>query len=168
MRDYRMARVLAHREGEDGCFLSADLTESYCRTCTRAVRTFELTAALPDAAPGEAARLCVTDEVTAADPSFVKCFNIPCQTAPRICGNTAVIGNGTGRVELRVLSPSDAVLTAVGGAGRQFMTENANYPPREPFHAELGWGRLEITPGAARETDVFRVEFRIFEKAEEE
>lgn len=164
MRDYRMARVLEHREGPDGCFLSADLSEAYAPSCARVRRTFDL--AVSPAADGERARLCVTDEVTAFDESYAKCFNVQCQTAPGIDGRTATIRNGRGRVEIRVLSPEDAVLTAVGGEGRQFFTDGTNYPPTDPFHAELGWGRLEITPGAARETDVFRVEFRIFEEAE--
>ncbi len=163
-RDYRMARVLSDGERQDGCTLEGDLSEAYVHTCTRVNRRFDLTAD----ADGKTAKLTVTDTVDARESDYQKRFLVQCQTEPTVKGRTAVIENGAGRVEIRVLSPEDAVITAGGGAGRQFGDDGTNSPPTEPFHAERGWGRLEISPAQARIHDVFRVEFSVSRKDAEE
>ena len=52
--------------------------------------------------------------------------------------------------------------TAIGGEGRQYFCDGSNYPPpEEHYDAELGWGRVCISPAAHALTDRFRVEMEI-------
>ena len=51
-----------------------------------------------------------------------------------------------------------AVITAVGGEGRQFICGGRNYPPDEEHPAELGWGEVRICPPTAAVYDRFVVE----------
>lgn len=153
-RDYRMATVLEHRESPEEIFLRGDLSEAYTHACTRVVRTMRF-------APGEGGfgRFTVTDEVEAKSPDYRKTFHLRCQHPPIIEGNTITLCNAAGTALVcRVLEPRDAVITAVGGEGRQFICGGRNYPPDEEHPAELGWGEVRICPPTAAVYDRFVVE----------
>lgn len=150
---YLMAHVLSHSESDSGCELSGDLTPAYFHSCKRVVRQMRYDAV--------SRTVTVRDEVTALSPEYKKTFHMHCQTEPEIKGNTIIFTNGAGKAVCRVLSPENAVITKVGGEGRQFLIDGVNYPPKPPFVAEEGWGEVKISPAEQSLTDVFVVEIRI-------
>lgn len=68
-----------------------------------------------------------------------------------------------GRLFLRALSPSDAVISVLGGPDGEYQSADddgtivgGNHEPMTAaMHAYLGWGRIEIRPGARRTYDTF-------------
>jgi hypothetical protein len=64
----------------------------------------------------------------------------------------------SGKLHCTTLLPADARLEYIGGEGREFWVDGRNQPAeiRELDRViEPGDGRLEVTPGAPRTTDVF-------------
>ena len=151
--EYRMARVLSHRESDDGCDLCGDLTPAYAHTCARVVRAMRY--------DHPARTLTVTDEVTSFDPAAVKTLHLHCQKEPVVQGNTVIFENGGRRAVCRVLSPAAVTITAVGGEGREFLIDGENFPPKPPYVAEAGWGQVLITAAGQTEKTVFRLEISL-------
>ena len=111
---------------------------------------------------GQHGTLEVCDEVTAKRPDYEKSFLLHCLRPPVIEGNTVTLFSEGGRLVCRVIEPKNAVITAIGGEGRQYFCDGSNYPPpEEHYDAELGWGRVCISPAAHALTDRFRVEMEI-------
>ena len=151
--EYRMAHVLSHQESADGCQLVGDLTPAYAHTCARVVRAMTY--------DHPARTLTVTDEVTSFDPAAVKTLHLHCLTEPRINGNTVTFENGGHRAVCRVVSPAAVRISAVGGEGREFMTDGENFAPQPPYTAEAGWGQVRITAAEQTEKTVFRLAFTV-------
>ena len=80
------------------------------------------------------------------------------QTEPRIDGRTVTVKNGPATAVVRVLSPADAVIRAVGGPGREFVSEGVNYPPERPNFSEAGWGRIEVVSESDEPERVIEIE----------
>ena len=60
----------------------------------------------------------------------------------------------------RTMLPADAILTKIGGQGKQFWADGRNWPLPEGYRTPdttelLGQWRMEVSPGAAREDDMF-------------
>lgn len=150
--DYRMAYVISHTENEDGCEITGDLTPAYRYTCSRVVRTMSYS--------HKEHMLSVKDEITALDLQNTKTLHLHCQTEPEIRGNTIVIKNKGFMAVCKVISPSNAIIDAVGGEGRQFEVNGENFPPTPPYNAEEGWGEVRISPADMNLTDVFLIEIK--------
>jgi hypothetical protein len=107
----------------------------------------------------------VCDEITALDPAYEKAFLLHSSRPPVIEGNTVTLTSEGGRLICRILEPSDARITVIGGEGAAFVTDGVNYPtPADHYDAELGWGRVVISPAHPARTDRFRVEMEIADK----
>lgn len=150
---YLMAKVLSHEESETGCMLSGDLSPAYVHSCSSVIRTMSYDA--------ETRKVTVKDEVTALKPEYKKTFHIHCQSEPEIKGNTVVFENKGHKAVCRVISPENAVITKVGGDGKQFLAGGVNYPPEPPYIAEEGWGEVKISPRDQSLSDLFLIEFDI-------
>lgn len=153
----RMAYVLAHEESEGGCSLKVDLSPAYCHSCESVVRTMVF-----DANAGEKGILTVTDEVTSIKPESKKTFNLHCLVEPRIENGEIIIENGEGKLVCRVLS-EDCEIALVGGKDRGFMAGDVNFEPIDVGDAEIGWGRIEISPKKEGKTHKITVEMEIMD-----
>lgn len=156
---YLMAQDINHRESEEELMLRGDLTPAYAHTCERVARTMRF---FPNR--GEHGVLEVCDEITAKSPDYQKAFLLHCHRPPVINGNTVTLtSEGGGRLICRVIEPRDAVITAIGGEGMEFFCDGVSYPPPEERydHAELGWGRVAVSPATPALTDRFLVEMEI-------
>lgn len=157
---YLMARDITHSESPDALTLAADLTPAYAHTCEKVTRRM---AFYPNR--GERGLFEVCDEITALDPAYEKAFLLHSSRPPVIEGNTVTLTSEGGRLICRILEPSDARITVIGGEGAAFVTDGVNYPtPADHYDAELGWGRVVISPAHPARTDRFRVEMEIADK----
>ncbi len=102
----------------------------------------------------------IFDRVEATDASYRKDWLLHTAHQPAIVDKTVRADHGKGRLLCRTLLPADAVITAVGGPGREFWAAGQNWDivsgGLKPENlALMGQWRVEVTPGAPREQDVF-------------
>ena len=102
----------------------------------------------------------VCDRVTSTQAEFQKRWLLHTAREPRLEGKMFSAVQGEGRILCRTIFPEDATLVAIGGPGKEFWTDGRNWPLpqrwRRPRNMELmGKWRVEVSPGAARKTDVF-------------
>jgi hypothetical protein len=101
----------------------------------------------------------VLDRVESTKPGFVKKFLLHTVTEPRVRGNTAVAENAGGRLTSVTLLPEHPKIERIGGSGREYWVDGANYPFETtrtlgPAFTTGSW-RLEISPDAPRLRDTF-------------
>ena len=102
----------------------------------------------------------VFDRVVATDPKYRKDWLIHTACEPQIVGRTIRADHGRGRMFCRTLLPADAVFTAVGGPGKEFLAAGKNWSIeatglRPEQLAMMGQWRVEVTPGSGRAEDLF-------------
>jgi len=151
--NYKMAEVVSHTEGDDGCTLTVDMSKAYSHSCESAVRSMSFDAA--------SMTLTVTDDVVSKDPESVKTVHLHCQTEPRIDGDRIEFENSGHRAVAYVREPAGAVIEAVGGEDRQFLAGGINYPPKPPYVAEEGWGQVTVTSPGHKKNERFVLEILI-------
>lgn len=156
---YRMATVLSHRESESLCEIVGDMTEAYCHTCEKVVRTMRW-----EPLRGAYGTLTVHDRVDCKSEQFIRAFHLHCQSAPTVEDRTVRIENDTHRLICRVLLPEDAKIESIGGEGRQFDVDGVNYDTPDKENTEAGWGQVVITDTAKGTHTEFLVEMEIVPK----
>jgi heparin/heparan-sulfate lyase len=102
----------------------------------------------------------VFDRVQTTDASYRKDWLLHTADKPVISDRTIRADQGDGRMYCRTLLPADAVLTPVGGPGKEFFAAGQNWDivsgGLKPENlALMGQWRVEVTPGAPRKQDVF-------------
>jgi len=102
----------------------------------------------------------IFDRVNATDPSYQKQWLLHTAREPVIEGQTIRATHGEGALLCRTLLPDDAVLEPVGGPGKEFWAAGKNWDIETGKLGEdaldiMGRWRVEISPGAPREDDVF-------------
>jgi heparin/heparan-sulfate lyase len=102
----------------------------------------------------------IFDRVQTADASYRKDWLLHTAHQPTIEGRRIRADHGQGRLFCRTLLPEDAVLTPVGGPGKEFWAAGKNWDIvtkglKPEDLAMMGQWRVEISPGTARKTDVF-------------
>jgi len=148
--EYRAAFVLSHSESDDGCSMEIDLTPAYRHSCASVTRRMEYDAV---------ARVFRLRDAVRPLKKGARCAGLlHVQTEPRIDGRTVTVKNGPATAVVRVLSPADAVIRAVGGPGREFVSEGVNYPPERPNFSEAGWGRIEVVSESDEPERVIEIE----------
>ena len=152
----RMAHVLCHTEGEDGCSMKVDLSPAYAYSCESYVREMVF-----DGKRGQHGVLTVRDELVSKKRESVKAFNIHCLTEPRIEGDAVIIENGGGKLVCRIANREAYNVELVGGEGKGFLAGGINFEPVNAGPAEIGWGRISITPKEQSLADSFTVEMEI-------
>ena len=157
--DYRMAKVLSHTESDTVCEIIGDMTEAYFRTCKSAVRrmTWE-----PE--KGEYGTLTVSDSIDSLSDEYVKAFHIHCQHEPKVDGRVIVIDNGSCELHCRVLLPSEADISVIGGDGKRFITDGTSYEAQGTEDTEAGWGQIIITHAKRSIHTDFKIEMEIKKK----
>lgn len=167
-RGYRTGEVTAHGFGPDAqtpayTFLQGDITAAYSKKVRNVTRSFVFFNLRDKQTP---AALVVFDRLVSANPDFQKYWLLHTLEEPRIDGTSAIVDctqhGATGRLLLDVILPrsDNAVLSKVGGPGKEFWVFGKNYAndpePKqlERGSMELGAWRLELSPKAAASEDL--------------
>ena len=102
----------------------------------------------------------IFDRVISTDAGYRKDWLLHTAHEPQIRGKTIKADHGQGRMLCRTMLPKDAVLRSVGGPGKEFLAAGKNWDiVRDGLTDEslalMGQWRLEVTPGNARQKDIF-------------
>lgn len=168
---YKVATVLRQQQvgsvagAPDFSYIKGDLTAAYSSKVRQFQRSFVFVNFKEANHP---AALIVFDKVSASDAGFKKTWLLHSQSEPEISGDTVVIRRTewdynssyqyNGKLINRTVLPAHAVLAKVGGSGNAFSVGGTNYaiePEAEYATEEAGAWRLEVSPAAASETDLF-------------
>ena len=168
---YKVATVLRQQQvgsvagAPDFSYIKGDLTAAYSSKVRQFQRSFVFVNFKEANHP---AALIVFDKVSARDAGFKKTWLLHSQSEPEISGDTVVIRRTewdynssyqyNGKLINRTVLPAHAVLAKVGGSGNAFSVGGTNYaiePEAEYATEEAGAWRLEVSPAAASETDLF-------------
>ena len=168
---YKVATVLRQQQvgsvagAPDFSYIKGDLTAAYSSKVRQFQRSFVFVNFKEANHP---AALIVFDKVSARDAGFKKTWLLHSQSEPEVSGDTVVIRRTewdynssyqyNGKLINRTVLPAHAVLAKVGGSGNAFSVGGTNYaiePEAEYATEEAGAWRLEVSPAAASETDLF-------------
>lgn len=168
---YKVATVLRQQQvgavagAPDFSYIKGDLTAAYSSKVRQFQRSFVFMNFKNTDHP---AALVVFDRASASDAGFRKTWLLHSENEPEISGDTVVIRrtewdyNHTyqynGKLINRTVLPANAVLAKVGGSGNAFSVGGTNYPiqPEAEYSTEeAGAWRLEVSPPAPNETDLF-------------
>ncbi|MCC5834202.1 MAG: heparinase II/III family protein [Opitutales bacterium] len=155
--------ILAFDQNEHYAYVASDATDSYHEDKAELVlRQFVFLP--PD-------HFVVFDRVTSTEADYPKRWLLHTAAEPAVDGPQFQADHWEGRIFSRTLLPDDADLTKIGGEGKQFWSDGRNWPmpvlePGEwgyetrdrippDDHDLLGQWRIEVTPGDAREADLF-------------
>ena len=163
------AKILGHGYGVDETasgevyrysYLAGDLTNAYDAATVDEVSRYMISIMTGD--EENPMVFLVFDRITSTDASFKKTFLLHTQSEPTVGTDTADLYSDGGKLRVQSLL-TDVSYTAIGGAGREFMVGDKNYPlttqsgTEMTFSAssvnEAGWGRIEISPTEAKLTD---------------
>ena len=157
-------KLLSYEEGADYVYIASDATKCYHETkAEQVVREFVWCA--PDI-------FVIFDRVVSDKAEYPKKWLYHTVTEPTIKGNEfAEISQG-GKSICRTLLPQKAVISKIGGEGKQFWSDGKNWPLPDPKkedrsqvhvvnrkagndHPLFGQWRVEISPKKSAEKDYF-------------
>ena len=150
------------RTTDDYVYLASDATKSYnSKKASLVVREFIYF--YPDL-------FVVFDRVTATDKNYPKTWLIHTINEPAMKGDREFSETSDGgKMICRTLYPANAMLTKIGGSGKDFWSDGRNWPlpkltPQEygynmnlppANHPQLGHWRMEVSPQTASKEDLF-------------
>ncbi|UKS30893.1 S-layer homology domain-containing protein [Paenibacillus sp. HWE-109] len=163
--NYEVADVVKHQLGPDAVtpdysYIKGNLTKAYTSKMEDFKRSFVFLNLKNDDHP---AALVVFDKVTSADANFKKTWLLHSENEPHISGDTVTLERTekgyNGKLVNRTLLPAsnNAEITKIGGTDKEFFVNGVNYPqkPWSEDSTEAGAWRVEVSPKANAETDVF-------------
>jgi heparin/heparan-sulfate lyase len=164
-RGYETGEVLGYGFGPDPhtpryTYLKGDITKAYGAKVRQAQRSFVFLNLYEPAVP---AAMVVFDRVVSSNPAFKKYWLLHTMEEPSIEGDRSVVAlserGWTGKLVNTTLLPPSAEIAKIGGPGKEFWVFGENFPNEptsgNPLDYELGAWRLEISPPAEAETDLF-------------
>ena len=150
------------RTTNDYVYLASDATKSYNpKKASLVMREFIYF--YPDL-------FVVFDRVTATDKNYPKTWLLHTINEPIMKGNNEFSETSDGgKMICRTLFPSDAILTKIGGNGKDFWSDGRNWPipkltPQDygyamnlppANHPQLGHWRIEVSPKTSSKEDLF-------------
>lgn len=158
---YERGKVLAHSYGPckqepDYSYLKGDLTKAYSKKVRNYTRSFVFINLKQEKIP---ALMIVFDAIESASKAFEKTWLLHSVEQPKVTGKRSVIARTeegyNGELVVDTLLPKEAVITTVGGDGRQFESRGVNYANDYSATIEQGSWRIEVKPEAAAERDIF-------------
>lgn len=159
--EYERAKAVAHSYGPckqepDYSYLKGDLTKAYSKKVSHYTRSFVFINLKQEKIP---AVMIVFDAVESASKAFEKTWLLHSIEQPKVTGKRSIIarteeGYG-GELVVDTLLPKEALITGVGGEGRQFESRGVNYGNDYSATIEQGSWRIEVKPEAAAERDIF-------------
>jgi hypothetical protein len=168
--DYQMGQVTAYAIGPNPTapvysYIAGDITKAYLPSKVEKVTRSMVAVNTDD--PVRPCTVIIFDRVISTDASFKKTWLLHCIQEPQIDGAASlVIRNGKhyqrdarygGKLSVETLLPKAAVVTKVGGTGREFWIESArrNFPTTKGGAAEAGAWRIEVSPKVPNRRDMF-------------
>ncbi len=166
--NYYAGTILDHEFGPDlvtpeYTYLKGDITDSYSDKVDEVLRSFLF---MPTGDSEHPAVFFVMDKVNSTNPTFKKSFLLHAFEEPTVEGNRTIIErtekgyNGRLVVDTLLPKPENTTIEKVGGDDKDFWVDGKNYAPvggwsKSTDQEGYGWGRLEISPVAASNTDYF-------------
>lgn len=162
--EYETGEVTGHESGPNPydpeySYMAGDITKAYSDKVSEVLRS---TVLLPLDDADHPATFVVFDKVTSTNPSFKKGWLLHMQEEPAVEGNKTIVtrtaGGYNGRMVNETLLPKSVNIEKIGGEGKQFWVDGTNYDYpgiSATAAAEVGWGRVEISPTEENETDYF-------------
>jgi hypothetical protein len=145
---WEVGKVAAYSHGDLYTYAVGDATKSYSPAKLRLFRRHFLFLP-PDL-------FVIFDQVDATDPSFRKVWLLHSVDEPDVKGAVATITNGPGRLTVRTVLPESAVVTKVGGEGKECWVDGRNWPAVEQkWTRDAGSWRLEVSPSKPAKEDFF-------------
>lgn len=144
------SQVTAFESHDEWAYLATDLTPVYHPDKSESVIR-EFVFIRPNA-------LLIFDRVRSTDAGYAKTWLLHTVNEPEVENRRWQVEHNKGRMIATTLLPADARVEAVGGPGREFLVAGQNYPfsdNPDAIRALMGRWRVEVTPGAARQTDRF-------------
>jgi len=165
--DYKTGDVLGHAFGPseqtpEFAYLKGDITAAYSAKVRLVRRSFVFLNFQQTRVP---AALIVFDRVVASNPEFKKYWLLHTMEEPLIEGHRSVVTTTergwSGRlINTTVLpAPDNAEIDKIGGPGKEFWVFGKNFPNEitrgKPADYEIGAWRIEVSPKAPAEVDLF-------------
>jgi len=101
----------------------------------------------------------IFDRVESTDPDFEKKFLLHTVNEPVVKGKMTVTENNGGRLSCLTVLPEKVKLQLVGGPGKEFWVDGANYPidseARKREGLDPGAWRLEVVPATKKTMHYF-------------
>jgi len=139
--------LLWYREDDEGVNFAGDATPSYA--------PYKVTEFTRECYWWKPDVFVILDRVTATSPSYDKRWLLHSLNEPQIAGDIVTIEEGDSKLMVRTLLPANHVTTKVGGPGREFEVDGANYPPSSGPPSDAGAWRIEVSPESELATDYF-------------
>jgi len=161
---YRTGEVCGHWAGPDPqapafSYLKGDITAAYSDKVRQVQRAFVFMNLFDPDVP---AALALFDRVRSASPEFKKFWLLHSMEEPEVRGaEFSVTAPGeSGKLTNAALLPEagNLQIEKIGGPGKEFYVFGENYPsaPRDEGRSEeIGAWRVEVSPGAPADTDLF-------------
>ncbi len=136
-------------------YIGGDMTNAYDAVTASEVTRYMFSVATGNA---ECPYVFMTfDRITSLSKDYKKTALIHTQTEPTLTedGKFAIVTNGDGKMVVQSVG-FDTDFELVGGEGKEYMANGQNIPTKKPNDygfAEYGWGRIEISPEVAAETN---------------
>ncbi len=157
------SKIIAFDEKAGYTYIAGDATQSYSKDKTNLVLR-QLVFLPPDI-------FVIFDRVNAAKAEYPKTWLLHTANEPVVDGCEFHAIQGGGKLFCKTVFPGNAILTKIGGPGKQFWSDGRNWPlPRlkpgdwnyarmktmPPDTCELlGQWRMEVTPGKPATDDIF-------------
>jgi len=146
-------KCVAFETNDHYTYVAGDATPCYRpEKCRLALRQFVFV--MPN-------HFVICDRVTSTKAEYKKDWLLHTQNEPKVEGLQFHADEGEGRLFCRTLYPKDAVLTKVGGPGREFYACGRNWELVSEIEEKwkdkglLGNWRIEVSPGSSQRSDVF-------------
>lgn len=163
--DTKFGTVLAHEFGPDPItpaysYIKGDITNAYSDKVSEVLRSMLF---IPTDNEDYPAVFLTMDKVTASNKDFDKYWIMHSQQEPEINGNVSIIKRDTegynGMLVNQTLYPTNATVTAVGGAGHENEFNGVAIPDPSRFGKtsceEISTWRIDVRPSVKTETDYF-------------
>jgi len=172
--EYKTGEIIAYDYGPDMhtpeySYFEGDLSYAYSDKITDYTRAFMFLNLFDDEIP---AALIVYDRVNTKNPSFKKSWLLHSVEEPEVSGNEITIRrteiHNNGKMVNQTLLPENAVLTVVGGEGKEYLSGGTNYYIKKQEDGdESGSWRVEISPKEQQKQDYFLNVMQVSENNDE-
>jgi hypothetical protein len=154
-KGWRLGGILRYEDGDGYTYVVGDGTPAYsARKLNELNRHFLW---LRSVEGWDHPVAIVFDDVVSRRASFRKAYLLHSETRPVIEDSRVTIVNGEGALFQYTLAPSEHEIKAIGGAGKEYWVDGANYPPSRSARdkEEPGTWRVEVSPSTERTDDRF-------------
>lgn len=145
------SKIIAFYENNHYVYIASDATESYnSDKADLVLRQFVFLP--PD-------YFIIFDRVNSTKPEYQKRWLLHTAAEPTVNANQFYTDHWGGRLFCKTLFPENAVLSKIGGPGKQFWSDGRNWPlpvliPPDTLDL-LGQWRIEVTPNKPNIDDIF-------------